>query len=142
MPVSMRQTRFSLPAIAHTTNGIKHRELSNITQPTRHTKATAAAIMCVRLSSSLNRLAPPHTTMAKIPNAGNHCHPCGVMSSICGNSNVCDHKAARSNHRHRFANWEKLPCVPVVTAIQSISTRKAAMAITVVNASAAILSSD
>ena len=132
MPVSMRQTGFSLPAIAHTTKGIKHRELTNITQPPRQTKATAAAIMCIMLSSLLYRLAPPHTTMAKMPSAGIHCQPCGVMSNIWGNSSSCDHKATSSSQRHRLASCEKLPCVPAVNDIPSISTRKAAMAITVV----------
>ena len=141
MPVSTRHIGFSRPARVHTTNGIKHRELINITQPTRHTNATAAAIMCTRLSSLLNRLAPPQMAMAKIPNTGIHCHPCGVMSSICGNNDTCDHKATSNSHRQCFASFEMLPCVPAVIAMLNNSTRNTAIAITVVIESAAIPSS-
>ena len=49
----MRHIGFSRPDIAHTKRGIKHLELIDTIQPTRHTKATAAAIMCVKLSSLL-----------------------------------------------------------------------------------------
>lgn len=45
IPTSHRQTNLSRPHIAHTTNGIRHLWFTIATQPNKHTKATAAAIM-------------------------------------------------------------------------------------------------
>ena len=76
--------------------------------------------------------------MPKMPKNGIHCHPLGVISIICGNSNACDHRAASSSHRHLSASADMLCCVPAVIAMLNNNTRNAAIAIIVVIENAAI----
>ena len=96
-------------------------------------------MICTHQSNLCEKIvAPPQKATAAIPRNGIHFHVSGVTLNICGNNNTCDHKATSNSHRHCFASFEMLPCVPAVIAMLNNNARNTAIAITVVIENAAI----